>query len=259
MTDTAPLKPKVVFLDVGDTLVRAHPSWAAVYRQGLADCGIEIEESVLEAGLLEETSNGGWWQSEEPFDPTEEESFARIKEFDSLVLARIGHADLPDDVFRAIEAAFVRRASWYVYPDVEPAVEAMQHAGLRLAVISNWVWGGPELIHDLQLARHFETLVVSARVGFQKPHEGIFRLALQQMKVAAGEAIHVGDSYAADVLGARRAGITPVLIERSDRDPDQIRAERHEPNLPVVRDMYELLDLLGLARPVGAAGGAVAS
>ena len=34
-------RPRVVFLDVGDTLVRAHPSWAAIYRQGLADCGIE--------------------------------------------------------------------------------------------------------------------------------------------------------------------------------------------------------------------------
>jgi putative hydrolase of the HAD superfamily len=244
-----PLRPKVVFLDVGDTLVRAHPSWAAVYRQGLADCGIEVAESELEQALLAETSKGGWWLSEEPFDPTEAESFARIKQFDSLVLGRLGYPDLADDIFRAIEAAFARRAAWYVYPDVEPAVAAMQEGGLRLAVISNWVWGGPELIHDLQLARHFETLVVSARVGFQKPHEGIFRLALERMRVNPVDAIHVGDSYAADVLGARRVGITPVMIDRSGSDPQAIRRERGEPDLPIVRDLYGLLDMLGVERP----------
>jgi putative hydrolase of the HAD superfamily len=244
------LQPEVVFLDVGDTLVRAHPSWAAVYRHGLADCGIEVSEEALEQALLAETSKGGWWLSEDPFDPTEAESFARIKEFDSLVLARLGHPNLADDVFRAIEAAFARRAAWYVYPDVEPAVAAMHDAGLRLAVISNWVWGGPELIHDLQLARHFETLVVSARVGFQKPHEGIFRLALERMKIEPAASIHVGDSYAADVLGARRVGITPVMIARSGSDAQVTRHDRGEPDLPIVHDLYGLLDLLGVERPV---------
>ncbi|HVM30543.1 MAG TPA: HAD family hydrolase [Candidatus Limnocylindrales bacterium] len=247
------LRPKVVFLDVGDTLVRAHPSWAAVYRQGLFDCGIEVTEAELEQVLLAETSKGGWWLSEEPFDPTEEESFARIKEFDSMVLGRLGYPDLSDEVFRAIEAAFARRAAWYVYPDVEPAVTAMRQAGLRLAVISNWVWGGPELIHDLELARHFETLVVSARVGFQKPHEGIFRLALQRMAVSPEDAMHVGDSYAADVLGARRVGIHPVLIDRSGKEPEQTRHERGEPDLAIVRDLYELLENLGLERPAARA------
>jgi HAD superfamily hydrolase (TIGR01549 family) len=246
-------RPRVVFLDVGDTLVRAHPSWAAIYRQGLADCGIEVGEVELEAALLEETKRGGWWLTEDPFDPTEAESFARIKEFDSLVLARLGHPNLPDDAFRAIEAAFARRAAWYVYPDVEPALSAMRQAGLRLAVISNWVWGGPELMHDLQLTSHLETLIVSARVGFQKPHEGIFRLALERMAVEPVEAIHVGDSYAADVLGARRVGIEPVMIDRSGREPDHVRVERDEPSLAVVGDLYGLLDMLGLRRPAGAA------
>jgi putative hydrolase of the HAD superfamily len=255
INQTLPRPPEVVFLDVGDTLVRAHPSWAAVYRQGLADCGITIDESSLEAALLEETSQGGWWKSEEPFDPTEQESFTRIKEFDSLVLARLGYPDLPDETFRSIEAAFARRAAWYVYPDVGPALSAMERAGLRLAVISNWVWGGPELIHDLELARHFETLIVSARVGFQKPHEGIFRLALERMGVSPHEAIHVGDSYLADVLGARRVGIRPVLIDRSGSDPATIRQAHNESesDLAIVHDLGGLLGLLGIARPAEAA------
>src|SRR5215212_5215806 len=173
MAQTRLPTPEVVFLDVGDTLIRAHPSWAAVYHLGLADCGIVADVKDIERALLEETKSG-WWLFEEPFEPTEAESFARIKAFDAAVLAKVGHPTVDDEVFRSIEAAFARRSAWYVYPDVLPALGAMRAAGLRLAVISNFVWGGPELIHDLELASHFETLVVSARVGFQKPHRGIF-------------------------------------------------------------------------------------
>jgi len=245
---TAPFRPEVVFLDVGDTLIRAHPSWAAVYRMGLAEYGIAADEKDIERALLEEARTG-WWLQDTPFDPTEEESFRRIKAFDAAVLARVGHAEVSDGVFRSIEGAFARRSAWYVYPDVVPAVEAMREAGLRLGVISNFVWGGAELIHDLELARHFESLTISARVGFQKPHQGIFEHALGAMKVEPAAAIHIGDSYAADVRGARRAGIGAVLIDRSGGDPALIRAEHDDAQLVVISDLLDLLDMLGIERP----------
>jgi putative hydrolase of the HAD superfamily len=242
------LRPGVLFLDVGDTLIRAHPSWAGVYRSGLAEAGIEVDENELETALRNATQAGSW-SIEGPFEATPEASFERVKEFDASVLAALGHPDLPEDVFRRIEAGFERRSSWFVFPDVHPAVEALAAAGVRMAVVSNWLWGAPELLHDLQLARHFETLVISARVGYQKPHAGIFEHALEQMRVAPGRAMHVGDNYQADVVGARRVGITPVLIDRRSDDPARVREENHDPDLPVIRDLLELLDLLAVPRP----------
>lgn len=244
--------PEVLFLDVGDTLIRAHPSWAAVYRQGLLEFGIDINEKDVERALLHETQAGAWWLSEEPFEATPEESFARIVKFDAAVLARLGHGGLSEDVFRRIEDAFARRSAWYVFPDVVPALDAMSSASLRLCVISNFVWGGVELIHDLELARHFEALVISARVGFQKPNEGIFRHALELMRVDPSRALHVGDSYRADVLGARRLGVNAVLIARDENDPARLTQEHDDPDLAVVTDLFELLDLLGIERPIPA-------
>jgi putative hydrolase of the HAD superfamily len=245
-------RPEVVFLDVGDTLIRAHPSWAAVYRQGLLEVGIDVPEHDLERALQAEMKSGPWWLNEDPFEPTEENSFAQIVSFDTAVLARVGHTDLDLDVFKRIEDAFARRSAWYVYPDVIPALEALRLAGFRLAVISNFVWGAPELIHDLELAAHFEALVISARVGYQKPNAGIFRHALDVMKVEPGHALHVGDSYRADVLGARRLGIAAVLINRGDDDPARLRAEHRDEQLPIIHDLYGLLELLAVKRPVGA-------
>jgi putative hydrolase of the HAD superfamily len=242
-------RPEVIFLDVGDTLIRAHPSWAGVYRQSLREFGIELTEKDLERALLQETQAGAWWLSEEPFEPTEANSYARIVEFDRAVLGRLGLNDLGDEAFRRIEEAFARRSAWYVYPDVLPTLDALRDAGIRLCVISNFVWGAPELIHDLDLATHFEALVISARVGFQKPNEGIFRHALEVMSVEPGRAMHVGDSYRADVLGARRVGIDGVLIARQSADTAFLREELDDPELTVVTDLFELLDLLRIERP----------
>jgi putative hydrolase of the HAD superfamily len=244
-------RPDVIFFDVGDTLIRAHPSWAGVYRDGLAEFGIDATEKDLERALLEETQAGAWWNIEDPFDPTPESSWERIKAFDVAVLARLGFTDLDEAAIRSIENAFARRSAWYVFPDVSGSLDALAKEGIRMGVISNFVWGGPELIHALELSRHFEALTVSARVGFQKPHRGIFEHALAQLNVAPEYAWHIGDSYNADVEGARRMGITPVLIDRHGGDPARIREERNDPDLAVVSDLYELLALLGIERPAG--------
>ena len=250
MAESGAGRPEVIFLDVGDTLIRAHPSWAGVYRQGLLEAGIDVPEKDLERALLIESQTGGWWNIEDPFEPTEENSFRRIVDFDNAVLGRTGFTNLSEDVFRRIEEAFARRSAWYVYPDVLPALDALREHGFRLCVISNFVWGAPELIHDLELAAHFEALVISARVGFQKPNSGIFRHALDVMRVEPGAAMHVGDSYRADVVGARRVGIKGVLIDRaSGAVPARIREEREDPDLVIVSDLFELLDLLGIERP----------
>lgn len=243
--------PEVVFFDLGDTLVRAHPSWAGVYRQGLSEWGIDVPEDELEQALYEATQSDAW-TFEGPFEATEEASYERIKHFDAVALAKLGCRDLPDGAFRSIEAAFERATSWHIFGDVEPAIEALDAAGPRLAVISNWLWGGPELLHSLRLARHFQALIISARVGYQKPHRRIFEHALEVMAVAPEQAIHVGDNYQADVVGARRVGIKPVLIDRRARDPASIRAEHGDSDLPIVHDLLGLLDLLGVARPAAA-------
>jgi FMN phosphatase YigB (HAD superfamily) len=117
-----------------------------------------------------------------------------------------------------------------------------------------------QLLHTLELARHFELLVISDRVGYLKPHGGIFRHALDLAEVDATQAIHVGDSVRADVRGASSVGIRPVLIERHTH----VHAEAGgaapaslgrdvDASVPVISDLNDLLDLLDVPRPVSVA------
>ncbi len=195
-------------------MAKANPSWRDVYATVFAAHGIDAT-----ADEFEQAFRHAWreWAHEGPFEATEEASFRRLMELDQLVFDRLGYPDLPESFFRAVDHAFRQRSAFHVFPDVIPALDAMQAAGLRLAVVSNWGWYAPELLQTLELARHFEVLSISARVGYQKPHRAIFVHALELLDLPADAAIHVGDDPDADVVGARRAGIEPVLIDRRGR------------------------------------------
>jgi putative hydrolase of the HAD superfamily len=251
-----PAAPDVVFLDLGDTLVRANPSWIDVYARVFPEFGVSVDRAAFEREF-EAVFHA--YEDEGPFEATAEASFRRIVELDGQVFARLGHPDLPPAFFRRVEDTFAQRSAWWVFADVLPALDRLRAAGIRLGVISNWSWQAPELLHDLELARHFEVIVASARVGYQKPHPRIFEHALRLMGTSGGRAMHVGDSVRADVLGARAVGIAPVLIDRRTHSHVDDGARRVPDDVPLIHDLYELLDLLGLERPATAGQPAAAS
>jgi REG-2-like HAD superfamily hydrolase len=243
--------PTVVLLDVGDTMAKANPSWRDVYATVFADFGIEAT-----ADEFEDAFRRSWteWAYEGPFEASEEASFQRLVELDRRVFGRLGYPDLPESFFRAVDAAFQQRTAFHVFPDVLPALDAMQTAGLRLGVVSNWGWAAPELLQTLELARHFEVMSISARVGYQKPHPAIFEHALELLEVGPEEAIHVGDDAEADVAGARRAGIEPVLIDRRGRSHPPLGSGGPIDGATIIGDFGDLLDLLSIDRPAALTG-----
>ena len=239
--------PEIIFFDVGDTLMRADPSWTAVYLEVCREFGLDITYDDLQGAFARALAEGPFEQ-DGPFETTPEGSYQRVKVFDQRVMNLLGRRDVPDRFFRALAGHFQRRASWHVFPDVHPALEAIGQAGIRRAVLSNWVWALPELLHEVELAHHFETMIVSARVGYQKPQPEIFLHALEVTGVAPERALHVGDTPNADVVGAQSVGIRPILIDRYGRYPEA--AARH-PDVSIIADFDGLLELIGL--PVGAA------
>ena len=100
------------------------------------------------------------------------------------------------------------------FVDVRPALAGARAAGRRLVVVSNWDVSLDEVLDRLGLAPMLDGVVTSAAVGVRKPSPEIFEHALALAGVTAHDAVHVGDSLAEDVAGARAAGIEAVLIKR---------------------------------------------
>ena len=110
-----------------------------------------------------------------------------------------------------------------LYDDVVPTLEHLRDTGFKLAIVSNWDTPLDPLTERLGIAHYFDAIVAShdARVGSAKPDSHIFNYALAAIEVSAEAVVHVGDTYEADVVGARNAGIRPILIDRDGSQTDK--------------------------------------
>ena len=125
-----------------------------------------------------------------------------------------------------------------LYSDVVPTLQHLRDAGFKLAIVSNWESPLDPLTERHGIAEYFDAIVAShdTRVRSEKPDSHIFNYALAAVGVSAEEVVHVGDTYEADIVGARDVGIRPILIDR-----DNTQAGRwHE----TIRSLSELSELL---------------
>jgi len=98
----------------------------------------------------------------------------------------------------------------------EGFVEAMQlvrSRGVKVAVVSNSEGMLERLFAKLGILSCFDAVVDSAKVGVEKPDAGIFRIACERTGTTAARALHLGDTLATDIEGARNAGMRFALID----------------------------------------------
>lgn len=137
-------------------------------------------------------------------DDARRERFRRVFEAIGIPLS---DADA-DAVAAAYRAGYV--PSWRAVEGAAELVDAIRrHA--RVGVISNnLIEETRDKLVFCRLEPLVDTLVVSGDEGISKPDPRIFHIALERLGVTADEAVMFGDSWAADIVGAARAGIRAV-------------------------------------------------
>ena len=120
--------------------------------------------------------------------------------------------------------------------DVRRTLPALRQSGYVLAVISNRDRPFQDVLESHNLSQFFPYSLAGGEVDIYKPEPGIFEYALKHMKVTAADTVYVGDNYYADILGARRAGLQPVLY-----DPEQIFPEA---DCVTIRSFDELIPVI---------------
>jgi len=136
---------------------------------------------------------------------------------------------------------------FFLYDDVEPALRRLAEAGIRIGLISNTQRPLEEFAAHFSLGGLISAAVSSAEHGFLKPHRSIFDAALAALDVAAGDAVMVGDSVKHDIEGARRAGMSAVLVRRAgigQSSPLERSLGVGYEDVPVIASLTELPDLL---------------
>jgi FMN phosphatase YigB (HAD superfamily) len=94
------------------------------------------------------------------------------------------------------------------------------------------------LLTELGLALLLPIIVTSQDAGYSKPQPEIFHAALRQARVPANSALYVGDQYHIDIVGAVRAGMKGVLLDR-DGDFQDVTGCPHIRSLTQVKEYLE--------------------
>jgi putative hydrolase of the HAD superfamily len=139
-------------------------------------------------------------------------------------------------------------AAWSLHDDAIPALDALQAAipGVRFGLITNGDLAFQRRkVEAVGLDARMEHLIASGELGVAKPDAAIFRVACDAFGVHPDEAAYIGDRLRTDAIGAARAGLTGVWLNRRNAVPspddelDAVDAGVHI--IPTLADLPRLL------------------
>ena len=208
---------KAVFFDFYNTLASHYPRREQVWVDACRELGIEVQAKTLFNSL---PAADMYWRDEAARSPIDdrspEEKIDFYAEYATRILRGAGVEPNRDTALQIL--AKLREHDWKfkAYDDTLPALKELKNRGLILGLISNVVQDMESTYEDLGLQSYLAFKVTSSELGCDKPDPEIFLAALKKAQVKPEEAIHVGDQYDLDIVGARGVGMKAVLIDRND-------------------------------------------
>jgi putative hydrolase of the HAD superfamily len=206
---------RAIFFDAAGTLFESREPIGEVYARIARQYGLDAPVEAVTAGFRHAFGSApplafgpghppheirrlerGWWCARVA------ESFKGLGSFDDF-----------EAYFDALFAHFGEPASWRLDPEAPPLLNRLKLSGLELGVISNFDYRVYRILDGLGLTSFFNSITISSEAGYAKPRREIFEAALARHGIAAGDAIHIGDSEHLDFEAAASAGLGAVLLD----------------------------------------------
>ena len=214
---------KAVFFDWFNTLARFEPPREELYSQAFQQFGIKLSPKDIIRGIL---TADRYYFEENTKSPVEKRSPQEQMEvylyYPNAILTEAGvkaPKELPLKILNIVKEQF-RGMTFTLFDDVLSTLKTLKERKFILGLLTNLDKDMNPICRELGLESYLDFVVTSAEVGVDKPEPPIFLTALQRAGVNASEAVHVGDQYKLDIIGARGVGIAPILIDRYDLYPE---------------------------------------
>ena len=196
--DWAHPQVKALLVDAAGTLLSPSEPAAAVYLRYGSKYGVTLDpREVLRR--YREAYNTPWAES----------SIRYVDDGRPFWRAIVAHATGSDnqDMFEEIYEYYARGEAWYVSPGAVEALQRIRYEmNIKTAVVSNFDSRLRRIMRELGISELFDTVVISAEEGVEKPNPLLFEAACERLGVAPEAAVHVGDDRRNDLYGARDAG-----------------------------------------------------
>jgi putative hydrolase of the HAD superfamily len=212
---------ELVTFDIGGTLLTFRPDQIHEWTVVLSEIGLAVSEAHIDAGMAAARPHADEHRratigADHRVSVEAGEERRRRYIIEVLRGAGVPESDLPraED---AVKQAFDSPRMYVVYDDALPALRELWLRGLKLAVVSNTWPSMPRILLELGFGEYLGFWVVSEYVGVEKPAPEIFERALDIAAVEPARALHVGDDYDTDVIGAlgviQRLGELLTIVE----------------------------------------------
>ncbi len=107
-----------------------------------------------------------------------------------------------------------------VLDDVKPTLKKLKNQGYVLGLVTNRSDPVDEELEEYGFIPFFDFYFAAGEIDIWKPDPGIFEHALNLAGSKSEESTYIGDNYYTDVIGARNAGIYPILYDPRSVFPD---------------------------------------
>ena len=205
---------ETVFLDAGGVLI--FPNWERISAT-LATHGVVVPPAALAAA---EPYAKRQLDRSKTISATNDEKRGWL--YFNLILEQAGIApdDRTADALAELHRYHQQHNLWEYMPDyVLPALRRLRELDLQLVVVSNANGTVEALAQRIGLTECVECVLDSFVEKVEKPDPRFFEIALERSGARRESTIHVGDLYEVDVVGARAAGIEPVLLDAASLYP----------------------------------------
>lgn len=219
----------MVTFDAGQTLVDLDLDFLA---RRLAERDVVVDPTALEAALP-----ASWRHYDDLV------AAGAAHPWHALMTSLLGGAGVREDLLAPLVAwlwAEQPRANLWrkPIPGMVELARSLAARGIRVGVLSNSEGRLAELLEEVGIADPFAAIIDSGRLGIEKPDPRIFAAALDALGApgCATSALHIGDSWPADVAGALNAGWRAVWF----RTRGGVAVGRDRDSVPVVTNATEL-------------------
>jgi putative hydrolase of the HAD superfamily len=229
---------KAVFFDFYNTLISFDPPREELQAAACREFGIEVDRKAIPRGYWFADDFMSRENARSPIhkrSKADEQAF--WSDYEATILRKAGVDISKDLALRIFTRARRLDRRLILFDDALSTIRTLRDRGIVLGLVSNLSRALDGHCKELGLTPYIDFALTSSEIGAEKPHPPIFLAALERAGVSASEAIHVGDQYHSDVLGAKGVGINPLLLDR-DGFWEGVN------DCPRIRSLGEIVDFL---------------
>lgn len=133
-----------------------------------------------------------------------------------LILKEFGIEDnIANNISKGIREKYLNLNKWHIYEDTVFCLKSSIEKGYCNIILSNHVPELEELVESLGIRDYFIKIYSSAHIGYEKPNIKIYEKVLMDLSDVESITM-IGDTYVADIQGAKSAGIDAILVRESN-------------------------------------------